>query len=181
MSGPQRSAEIPIVGIAGWKNAGKTTLVVRLVEEFTRRGFKVATVKHSHHAIDIDNGEADSARHRRAGAAQTAVVSPHRWVLIHDVGDAREPSLDEVVGHFDGCDLIIVEGYKSAAIPKIEVRRQETKTRQPLADSDPMVIAIAADHPIDDAKVPVFMLDDVAGIADHLMRAIGPLGEPACP
>jgi len=180
MSGSPPSSQTPVIGIAGWKHSGKTTLVVRLIEEFTRRGLKVATVKHAHHAIDIDNSDADSARHRRSGARQVAVISNARWVLITELAEAREPTLGEVISHFDGCDLILVEGYKSAAIPKIEVRREEAQTQQPLADSDPMVIAIAADHPVDDARVPVFALDDIAGIADHIARALGPLGSSRC-
>ena len=94
-SGP---GPIPVVGIVGWKKSGKTTLVVRLIEELTRRGLKVATVKHAHHNFQIDDKETDSARHRRAGAAQVAVVSAKRWALIGEFGNAPEPDLAEVIG-----------------------------------------------------------------------------------
>ena len=80
-----------------------------------------------------------------------------------------------MIANFDGCDLIIVEGYKSAAVPKIEARRRASLFREPLADRDPLVIAIAADHPVEGARVPVFGLDDVVGIADHIARVMGPL------
>ncbi len=166
----------PIIGIAGWKRSGKTTLTVRLVEEFTRRGLKVATVKHAHHAFQIDTGETDSARHRRAGAQQVAIVSNQRWAVINELGSAPEPNFEEVIAWLEPCDLIIVEGYKSAPIPKIEARRRQSITRRPLAADDPMVIAIAADHAVDDATVPVFSLDDIGAIADLIERRIGPLG-----
>ena len=113
----------PIIGIAGWKKSGKTTLAVRLIEEFTRRGLAVATIKHAHHNFQIDDAETDSARHRRAGAAQVAVVSAKRWALINELGGAPEPGLADMIARLGPCDLVIVEGYKSAAIPKIEVRR----------------------------------------------------------
>jgi molybdopterin-guanine dinucleotide biosynthesis protein B len=168
-------AGTPTIGIAGWKKSGKTTLTVRLVEEFTRRGFKVATIKHAHHAFQIDDGETDSARHRRAGAQQVAIVSRKRWAIVSELSGAPEPNLEEVIGWLDPCDLVIVEGYKLAAIPKIETRRQGTLTERPLARDDPLVLAIAADHEVERGRVPVFSLDDVTGIADFISTAIGPL------
>ena len=169
-SGP---GPIPVVGIVGWKKSGKTTLVVRLIEELTRRGLKVATVKHAHHNFQIDDKETDSARHRRAGAAQVAVVSAKRWALIGELGNAPEPDLAEVIGWLGPCDLILVEGYKSAAIPKIEARRSEAFNQQALADNDPDVKAIAADHAADARGLPVFSLDDIAGIADFIAGLTG--------
>ncbi|MCB1520195.1 MAG: molybdopterin-guanine dinucleotide biosynthesis protein B [Hyphomicrobiaceae bacterium] len=165
----------PIIGIAGWKKSGKTTLTVRLVEEFTRRGLKVATVKHAHHAFDIDDGETDSARHRRAGARQVAVVSGRRWAIVTELDGAPEPNFEEVIASLEPADLIIVEGYKSAAIPKIEARRAASITKRPLADEDPTVIAIASDGATDGKGLPVFSLDDIAGVADLIDRTIGPL------
>ena len=164
---------IPVIGIVGWKKSGKTTLVVRLIEEFTRRGLKVATVKHAHHNFQVDDKETDSARHRRAGAAQVAVVSARRWALISELGDAPEPDLAEVIGRLGPCDLILVEGYKSAAIPKIEARRSQAFSREALANSDPDVKAIAADHRADGRGLPVFSLDDVTGIADFIAGLTG--------
>ena len=114
----------PIIGIAGWKKSGKTTLTVRLVAEFVRRGFRVATVKHAHHDFQIDDAETDSARHRRAGSGQVAIVSRKRWAVVTERPDAREPDFADVIGWLDPCDLIVVEGYKSAPIPKIEARRR---------------------------------------------------------
>src|SRR6202008_4567330 len=102
----------PVIGVAGWKNSGKTTLVTRLVTELTRRGFRVATVKHAHHNLQIDDAETESARHRRAGAVQVAVVSPKRWAVVRELRDEPEPSLETTIARLDPCDLVIVEGYK---------------------------------------------------------------------
>lgn len=169
----------PIIGIAGWKKSGKTTLTVRLVAEFTRRGLKVATVKHAHHEFQIDDGETDSARHRKAGASQVAVVSSKRWAVVTELDSAPEPNFEEVIACLEPADLIIVEGYKTAAIPKIEARRTAQISKRPLAPDDPQVIAIAADHAVEDASVPTFDLDDVDAIADHITRTLG-LGAGRC-
>jgi molybdopterin-guanine dinucleotide biosynthesis protein B len=165
----------PIVGIAGWKKSGKTTLTVRLIEEFTQRGLKVASLKHAHHAFQIDDGETDSARHRRAGAGQVAVVSAKRWAIVTELEGAPEPNFEEVIAALEPCDLVIVEGYKSAPIPKIEARRQASVTRKSLSADDPLVIAIAADHAIEDETLPVFSLDDVTGLADFVSEQLRPM------
>lgn len=166
-------SKIPIIGIAGWKKSGKTTLVVGLIEEFARRGLKVATVKHAHHNFQIDDGETDSARHRRAGARQVAIVSSKRWALIRELSDTPEPQLAHVVSQLGPCDLIIVEGYKSARIPKIEIRRTAAISREALANKDPDVIAIVADHAAEGNGLPVFSPNDIAGIADFIAEAVG--------
>ncbi len=162
----------PVIGIAGWKKSGKTTLTVRLVEEFTRRGLRVATVKHAHHAFQIDDAETDSARHRRAGAHQVAVVSAERTALVTELKGAPEPDFAEVIAMLAPCGLIIVEGYKTAAIPKIEARRTQSHTRDPIAPTDANVIAIATDHPTDSAGLPVFPLDDISGLAELITRTL---------
>ncbi len=164
--------DTPIIGIAGWKKSGKTTLTVRLVEEFTRRGYRVATVKHAHHNFQIDDSEADSARHRRAGAGQVAVVSRERWAIVRELDGVPEPDFADVIAMLEPCDLIIVEGYKSAPIPKIEARRTASFTRETLAPKDPFVIAVASDHATDSAGLPLFPLDDIAGMADLIARTV---------
>jgi molybdopterin-guanine dinucleotide biosynthesis adapter protein len=163
----------PLIGIVGWKNSGKTTLVCALVAEFRRRGLDVATIKHAHHAFDIDDGNTDSARHRRAGAGQVAVVSQSRWAVVRELHNSPEPSLEEIIARLEPCDLIVVEGYKRAPIPKIEARRTAAGDRAPLAATDRHVIAIAADHPVAATALPVFRLDDIAGIADFV-RSLRP-------
>lgn len=162
----------PVIGIAGWKKSGKTTLTVQLVAEFTRRGYDVATVKHAHHNFQIDETQADSARHRQAGAAQVAVVSSERWALIKELRRQPEPDFADVLAMFDPCDLIVVEGYKSARIPKIEARRTASYTREPLAPKDPTVIAIAADHATDAHGLPLYSLNDITGIADMIEQRL---------
>lgn len=169
----------PIIGIAGWKKSGKTTLTVRLVDEFTRRGLRVATVKHAHHEFQVDDGETDSARHRRAGAQETAVIGGKRWAIVHELRDEPEPDFAEVIAWLSPADLILVEGYKTAPIPKIEARRAAQFDKRPLCDEDPLVVAIATDHAVHGAQVPVMHLDDVAAIADMIERTIGPLGARA--
>jgi molybdopterin-guanine dinucleotide biosynthesis adapter protein len=166
----------PVFGIVGWKNSGKTTLTVALVSEFTRRGLVVATIKHAHHNFQIDDANTDSARHRRAGAAQVAIVSRDRWAMVRELKGQDEPDLVHMVTMLEPCDLIVVEGYKAAAIPKIEVRRLGGQSREVLSAHDPHVLAIAADHAVAGAQVPVFALDDVAVIADFITHSIGPLG-----
>lgn len=171
----------PIIGIAGWKKSGKTTLVTRLVAELTGRGLKVSTVKHAHHEFQIDDAETDSARHRRAGAAQVAIISARRWAVVGELRGAPEPSLEQVIFRLESCDLVIVEGYKLAPIPKIETRRRAAVRPTPLAETDANVIAIAADHPVEGSRVPVFPLDDIAGIADFIIEAVGVTSRTTAP
>lgn len=166
--------DTPIIGIAGWKNSGKTTLSVRLIEEFTLRGLKVASIKHSHHDFQVDDAETDSARHRRAGASQTAMVGGERWALVTELRGAPEPTFEQIVASLAPADLILVEGYKNAPIPKIEARRAVQLSKRALSETDTRVIAIAADHAVDDAlALPVFSLDDVRGLANFIEARLG--------
>lgn len=167
----------PVFGIAGWKKSGKTTLTTRLIAEFTRRGLKVASIKHAHHDFRIDDEETDSARHRRAGSEQVAIVGGQRWAIITELNDEPEPDLTDVIAALGPCDIILVEGYKSAPIPKIEARRTESYSKRPLSETDPTVLAIAADHDCDTSGVdgkplPRFDLDDIADIADFIAAAV---------
>jgi molybdopterin-guanine dinucleotide biosynthesis adapter protein len=161
----------PVIGIVGWKNSGKTTLAVRLIEELTRRGLRVASVKHAHHSFRIDDDDTDSARHRRAGAAQVAIVSSKRWALMTETPDDAEPGLSEILAKLAPADIVIVEGYKAAPIDKIEVRRQASAhPDRPLAPHDPHVIAIATDDPTAHKDLlPKFSLDDVPSLADLIV------------
>jgi molybdopterin-guanine dinucleotide biosynthesis protein B len=160
------------MGITGFKNSGKTTLVERLVREFTSRGFAVATVKHAHHAFDIDYKGRDSWRHRAAGAREVAVVSNRMWALIHELENEPEPRLEDVLAKLGPCDLILVEGYKREPYPKIEVRNLALKHPE-LAARDPTVVAIAADGPLPHAPVPVFSRDDISAIAEFIAAKLG--------
>lgn len=165
-------ARQPVFGITGWKNSGKTRLVTRLVAEFTRRGFKVSTVKHAHHNFDIDKKDTDSYRHREAGAVEVALVSGNRWALMHELRDEAEPGLDDILARIAPCDLVLIEGYKREAHPKIEARRTESTNSEPLAPKDPAIIAVAADHPVADEGIPVFDLDDIGAMADFIAATV---------
>lgn len=162
-----------LFGIAGWKNSGKTGLAVRVVEELTRRGYRVSTVKHAHHDFDIDKVGADSYRHRQAGAHEVALVSGTRYAIMHELRGADEPSFEEIIARLAPCDIVIIEGYKREPIPKIEARRLEAAKREPLAPSDPHIIAIAADHPVMEATLPVFDLNDTNAIVDFIITKTG--------
>jgi molybdopterin-guanine dinucleotide biosynthesis protein B len=156
--------------VTGWKNSGKTTLVVKLVAEFTRRGWRVSTVKHAHHAFDIDVPGTDSFRHREAGAREVMIVSGNRWALMHELRDEEEPPLAGMLARISPCDLILVEGYKREGHPKIEARRREAGSREPLSRRDPSIVAIAADHEVETGGLPAFSLDDAGAIADFIVR-----------
>ncbi|MXN67401.1 molybdopterin-guanine dinucleotide biosynthesis protein B [Stappia sp. GBMRC 2046] len=163
----------PVFGVTGWKNSGKTTLVQRLVREITGRGFRVSTVKHAHHAFDIDHEGTDSYRHREAGATEVALVSGRRWALMHELRDEEEPPFEDILARLAPCDLILIEGYKRESHPKIETRRKDGRKGQALADDDPQIKAIAADFPIPDTDLPTFDLNDVSTIADFILDQCG--------
>ncbi|OLP61540.1 molybdopterin-guanine dinucleotide biosynthesis protein B [Xaviernesmea oryzae] len=169
---PQRRPQ-RVLGVTGWKNSGKTTLVERLVGEFIRRGLTVSTIKHAHHDFDIDRPGADSHRHRQAGAREVAVVSNARFAIMHELAGAAEPDLIAILARMAPVDLVIVEGYKREPIPKIEARRRDARSQEPLAPTDPTIFAIAADHPAEDAAVPVLDLDDTEAIADLAAERLG--------
>lgn len=162
-----------IFGISGWKNSGKTGLAVRLVEEFTRRGYKISTIKHAHHDFDIDKVGADSYRHREAGAHEVTIVSGTRYAIMHELRGAPEPAFEEILSRLAPCDLVLIEGYKREPVPKIEARRLASANREPLAPTDPHIVAIAADHPVSDTSLPVFDLDDTMAIANFIAKVTG--------
>ena len=157
-----------VIGVAGWSGAGKTTLITRVIPVLMRRGLKVATVKHAHHEFDIDRPGKDSWLHREAGASEVAIVSSRRWAIVHELRAEAEPSLPEIMAKLAPVDLVIVEGFKRQAYPKLEVLRADTG-KPPLYPDDNCVVAIASDVPLPQAPLPVVMLDDVEMIADILL------------
>ena len=158
-----------IFGIAGFKNAGKTTLVVDLIRELTGRGLTLATVKHAHHEFDIDHPGKDSHRHREAGASEVIVASSRRWAHIKELPDQDEPPLDELLKHIGHVDLVLVEGYKHGTHPRLEVRRADQDAPL-LAESRSEFRAIVSDGPIINAPVPVLPRNDVPAIADFILK-----------
>ena len=140
--GGARRRRPPVVGFAGYRGSGKTTLATGVVRSLAGAGLRVAAVKHAHHSFDVDQPGKDSYELRLAGAVQTLVGSRRRWALVTEVGAAREPTLDELVDRLDwgSVDIVLVEGFKHAEVPKIAVRREEDA---PLVD-DPFVVAVAS-------------------------------------
>ncbi|KXG86725.1 molybdopterin-guanine dinucleotide biosynthesis protein B [Agrobacterium bohemicum] len=162
-----------VFGISGWKNSGKTGLAVRIVTELTARGYRVSTIKHAHHDFDIDKVGADSWRHRNAGAHEVTIVSGTRFAIMHELRGASEPSFEDILARIAPCDLVLIEGYKYEPVPKIEARRRDAAKTEPLAPSDPHIIAIAADHAVPGTTLPVFDLDDTTSIADFIENTVG--------
>ena len=158
-----------VFGLAGWSGSGKTTLLTRLLPALIQRGVSVSTIKHAHHAFDVDQPGKDSYRHREAGATQVMVSSEKRWALMHELRGGPEPSLDQLLRHMSLVDLVIVEGFKRAAVPKLEVYRAEIG-KPLLAQEDNDIIAIASDLPVAGlGRLPRFALDDVGTIADFII------------
>ena len=156
-----------IIGLAGWSGSGKTTLVTSVIPVLVGRGLKVATVKHAHHEFDIDQPGKDSWRHRAAGASEVAIVSSRRWAIVHELGEEPEPPLADMLAKLSSADLVIVEGFKRHAHPKLEVYRAAIG-KPLLHPDDDCIVAIATDAPMPGAQVPVLMLDDIERIADML-------------
>jgi molybdopterin-guanine dinucleotide biosynthesis protein B len=165
-----------VVGLAGWSGAGKTTLLTKLIPELKRRGLTVSTVKHAHHAFDIDQPGKDSFEHRRAGASEVLVASRGRWALVHELREEAEPPLSALLKRLSPVDLVIVEGFKAYRHPKIEVYRAANE-KPFLFRETPNVRAIAADIAVPDAPVPVVRLDDIAAITDLALSAARPHAE----
>ena len=156
-----------VFGVTGWKNSGKTGLVERLVGEFISRGLSVSTVKHAHHTFDVDHPGRDSYRHRAAGAKEVLLVSKNRWAIMHELRDEDEPELSEILKKVEKVDLVIIEGFKRDRHPKIEAFREETGTSA-IARKDESIVAVAADTPLTDLKIPVFDLNNTSEIADFI-------------
>lgn len=160
-----------LYGIVGWKNAGKTGLMERLVTEITGRGISVSTVKHAHHSFDVDHPGKDSHRHRVAGATEVLLASRNRFALMHELRGEDEPILSALLEKLTPVDLVLVEGYKRDSHPKVEAHRAETGNPL-IAPDDPTVRAVASDTALD-LERPVFDLDDTKAIADFILQEVG--------
>ncbi|ABG32900.1 molybdopterin-guanine dinucleotide biosynthesis protein B [Roseobacter denitrificans] len=160
-----------VYGVVGWKNAGKTGLMERLVTEICGRGFTVSTVKHAHHVFDVDQPGKDSYRHRSAGATEVLLSSRKRFALMHELRDEAEPALDALLAKLQPVDLVLIEGYKRDAHAKVEAFRAETGNGL-LAAHDPTIKAVASGVPLDLDR-PVFDLNDTEKIADFILSQVG--------
>ena len=156
-----------VFGFAGYSGSGKTTLIEQLIPLFTRRGIVVSLIKHAHHTFDVDQPGKDSYRHRHAGAAEVLVTSSRRWVLMHELRGSAEPSFDAQLAKLSPCDIVIVEGFKHAPIPKLEVWRRATG--EPLLHpNDPHIVAVASDSKVE-TKLPLLDLNDDAAISSFIL------------
>ncbi len=163
-----------IIGITGWSGAGKTTLIIKLIPLLTARGLTVSTLKHAHHMFDVDTPGKDSYEHRAAGATEVLIASKNRFALMHELRDAPEPPLEVLLGKLSAVDLVLIEGFKRAPHPKIEVFRQ-ANGKDPLHPGNPSIVAIASDAAFPDAVQPVLPLNDVQAITEAALRhAIAP-------
>jgi molybdopterin-guanine dinucleotide biosynthesis protein B len=163
-----------IIGLAGWSGAGKTTLATKLLPEIIGRGFTVSTLKHAHHAFDVDTPGKDSYVHRMSGATEVLVSSARRWALMHENRDAPEPHLSELLAKLAPVDLVLVEGFKRDPHPKIEVYRK-ANGKPFLHPGDAAIRAVASDVPLPDCPLPVVHLDEARAIADAVLAHAAPI------
>jgi molybdopterin-guanine dinucleotide biosynthesis adapter protein len=163
-----------IIGITGWSGAGKTTLILKLIPLFTAKGLKVSTLKHAHHMFDVDTPGKDSFEHRAAGATEVLIASENRFALMHELRSAPEPPLEVLLSKLTAVDLVLIEGFKRAPHPKIEIFRA-ANGKPPLHPGNASIIALASDTPFPDAACPVLALDDAPAIAEAALRlAVAP-------
>lgn len=166
-TGPCRA----VFGLAGWSGSGKTTLMEQLIQALVQGGLRVSTLKHAHHEAQIDTPGKDSWRHREAGAYEVALVTAQRWALMHELRGEPEPGLTDMLQRLSPCDLVLVEGFKREAIPKLEVHR-EALGKPWLYPDDDLIGAVASDVP-PSGKLRHFELDDIAGIASYIRQTTG--------
>lgn len=160
-----------VFGFAGWSGSGKTTLIEQLIPRFVKQGLKVSLVKHAHHSFDVDHPGKDSYRHREAGCSEVLVASEKRWVIMHELRGEPEPTLEEQIERVSPCDLVLVEGYKSHPVPKLEIWREQN-AKPLLHPGDRHIIAIAAEGSLK-TRLPRFDLKDHDGISDFILRFNG--------
>jgi len=166
-----RSYVVKVFGFAGWSGSGKTTLIEKLIPRFAGRGLSVSLIKHAHHSFDVDQPGKDSYRHRHAGATEVLITSSRRWVLMHELRGAAEPTFEEQLAALSPCDLVLLEGFKYAPIPKLEVWRAATG-EPPLHSNDPHIVAVATDGKLA-IRLPVLDINDTAAIERFIIRHVG--------
>lgn len=182
-----KANSLPVIGFVAYSGTGKTTLIEQLITFLTQRAYKVAVIKHTHHHFDIDKPGKDSYRHREAGASEVLMVSDQRWVLMHELRQAAEPTMEEQLSMLSPCDLVIVEGFKDAKIPKIELWRHEhdeCASNPVKANQDQFIQAIAYPGGIDavhkpdlSRDIPVLDLNDIEQVAQQVLSMTGVLAK----
>jgi len=164
-----------LLGFAAFSGVGKTTLLTRLIPTLRARGLRVAVVKHAHHEFDIDYPGKDSYRLREAGADQVLIASKRRWALICETPQAQDdPDLHALLQHFNETelDLILVEGFRNVAFPKIELHRPALG--QPLMClADASIVAVATDGALaEDVRIPILDLNNPTAIAEFIVSSV---------
>jgi len=157
-----------VIGLAGWSGSGKTTLITKVIPVLVGRGLKVATIKHAHHAFDLDRPGKDSWLHREAGASEVVVASSRRWALVHELRDEPELSLADLLAKLSPADLVIIEGFKRHPHPKIEIYRPSLG-KPALHPEDPFIVAVASDEMLPRLALPWLPLSDVGAIASFIL------------
>lgn len=157
-----------VLGIAGYSGSGKTTLIEKLLPRLRDAGLRVAVVKQSHHDFTVDVPGKDSWRFRAAGANEVLLTSPHRWMLVHELAEEAEPVLGLHLQRLSPCDLVLVEGYKHADLPKLEVWRA-ANGKPWLHPHDTHFIAVASDV-LPERHIRHFSLDDSDAILAFLIE-----------
>ncbi len=157
---------IPVVGLVGTSNSGKTTFLVKIIEELKQRNFKVATIKHHDHEIDIDKPGKDTWRHTQAGADQVALITSNKAAIFYQYKE--NTCIEAVIQKLSGVDIIIVEGFKYGNFPQIEIIRKEVRTE--IISNPKNLFAVASDFELPSIPVPVFEINDIKGIADLIEK-----------
>ncbi|MCC2096725.1 MAG: molybdopterin-guanine dinucleotide biosynthesis protein B [Hyphomicrobiales bacterium] len=163
-----------VIGLAGWSGAGKTTLIERVLPVLRRRGLRVSTLKHAHHKFDMDASGKDSWRHREAGAEEVLIASAGRWALLHELREAPEPSLPDLLAKLTPVDLVILEGWRNGRHAKIEVWR-EANGKPFLYPDDAAIGGLVSDTPDCPAQMPAVHSADIEAVADLLLKCAAPL------
>jgi len=161
-----------VMGIVGWSGSGKTSLLVQVLPLITAQGFRVSTMKHAHHRFDVDKPGKDSFRHREAGASEVLVVTSSRWVLMHELREEPEPSIECLIERMTPVDLLLIEGFKTHPHPKLEIHR-ESEGKPLLCQDDPEIVAVASDGHLPDLQIPRLDLNDHNAIAEFILAYSG--------
>lgn len=173
-----------VLGITGWSGCGKTTLIVALIPRLRALGLTVSTLKHAHHDVDLDAPGKDTFRHREAGAHEVVLATGRRWALLHELREEPEPAVSELLARLQPVDLVLVEGWKTGAYPKLEIWRPAVGDQPPRFLTDPSIIAIASEPLLDPARhgrpdLSMLPLADLNGIVEFIVRFVRAT-EPVC-
>lgn len=160
-----------VFGIVGRSGSGKTTLIEAMIPWFSARSLQVAVIKHSHHDLQFEPPHKDSSRFRSAGAHEVIVASPFHYALFHNLHHEAEPNLVDLVNRLQGADIILVEGYRQAVIPRIEVYRP-SRCIDPIYQQTEHMVAIASDDLDIQAPLPILDLNSPAHVAQFILDFI---------